>query len=85
LAFWIWVLLTSRPIQSPSLNEKTFLFPEYNNPSSIKLPELNIVKLGGQQLTFGLFNLGLADIEADDLFKGRSQDEAALAFKLNFI
>ncbi len=36
-------------------------------------------------MTFGLLNLGLADIEADDLFKGRSQDEAALAFKSNFI
>ncbi len=58
LAFSIWVLLTSRPIQAPSLNEKPCLFPEYNS-SSIKLPEFNILKLGGHQLTFGLLNLVL--------------------------
>ncbi len=43
----------------------TCIFPEYNNPSNKKLPELNIREFGGQQLTFGLLNLGLADIKAN--------------------
>ncbi len=64
-------------MKNPAFSQKKTTLPK-------KLPELNIREFGGQQLTFRLLNLGLADIEADNLFKGRSQDEAALAFKSKF-
>jgi hypothetical protein len=45
-------------MKNPAFSQKTTTLPK-------KLPEFNIVKLGGRQLTFCLLNLGLADIETN--------------------
>ena len=45
-------------MKNPAFSQKTTTLPK-------KLPEFNICECGGHQLTFGLLDLGLADIEAN--------------------